>query len=123
MAKLIHPDLSYKIVGILYDSYNKLGYGYQEKYYQNAIETLLNKEKISYDKELYCPIYISDKRVGFYKLDFFVDNKIILELKVAQDFYKQHIIQVLSYLKHKNIDLGILAIYTKKGLRYKRITK
>jgi len=36
--RLVYPDLSYKIVGILYDVYNDLGYGYQEKYYQRALE-------------------------------------------------------------------------------------
>jgi len=110
MGKLIYPKLSYEIVGILYDLYNQLGYGYQEKYYQRAIEQLLDEKRINYRKELYCPIFLNKKRIGFYKLDFLIDDKIILELKVVQDFYKKHILQVLSYLKHKNIKLGILAV-------------
>ena len=54
-------------------------------------------------------------------VDFLIENKIVLEIKVAQDFYQKDINQLLSYLKFKNFELGILAIFTKEGIKYKRI--
>lgn len=121
MNKVNYPELSYRIVGILFDVYNELGYGYQEKYYQRAVKRLLNKEKIKHQKELSCPLSMAGKSIGRYQLDFLVDDKIVLELKVADSFYPRHIKQVLGYLKANNLKLGILAIFTKDGLKYRRI--
>ena len=98
-----------------------MGYGYQEKYYQRAVEKLLKNENIKYDRELSCPLSIIGKNIGRYQLDFLIENKIVLELKVANKFYPRHIKQVLGYLKANNLKLGILAIFTKDGLLYKRI--
>ncbi|MCG2809760.1 MAG: GxxExxY protein [Candidatus Portnoybacteria bacterium] len=46
--KVIYKRLSYKIVGVLFDVYNELGYGYQEKYYEKAIEKYFIAEKVGY---------------------------------------------------------------------------
>lgn len=51
-TKLIYPDLSYKIVGILFKVQNELGNKYQEKYYQRAIEVELKNQNIKYSKEI-----------------------------------------------------------------------
>lgn len=121
MEEIIYKDLSYKIVGTLFEAYNELGYGYQEKYYQRAIAKLLEKVNLKYTKELSCPLSIKDENIGRYQLDFLIEDKIVLELKIAEKFYPRHIKQVLGYLKANNLKLGILAIFTKDGLQYKRI--
>lgn len=121
MSEIYFKELSFKIVGILYDTYNELGYGYQEKYYQRAVEELLIENKIKYERELSCPLSIRGKSIGRYQLDFLIDNKIILELKVAESFYPRHLKQVLGYLKANKLKLGILAIFTKEKLEYHRI--
>jgi len=51
MEKLVHKDLSYKIIGLIFKVFNKLGYGYQEKYYQRALALELDREKIDYIQE------------------------------------------------------------------------
>ena len=48
--KVIYKDLSYKIVGMLYEVYNELGYGYQEKTYENAIARILVENRINYKR-------------------------------------------------------------------------
>ena len=121
MGKVIYPELSYKLVGLMYEVYNELGYGYQERYYQRAIEKYFQESKIKYKKELYCPIKVKDKNIGSYRLDFLVDDKIVLELKVANQVYIKHIKQVLGYLKQNNLKLGILSIFTKDGVKIQRI--
>lgn len=123
MKQIIFSKLSYQIVSCLYESYNQLGYGYQEKHYQRALENLFNKNNLKYKKELSCPIIFNNQKIGIYRLDFLIENKIVIELKVAEYFYKKDILQVLSYLQHNNLILGILVIYTKTGLQYKRILK
>jgi len=121
MGELIYPQLSYKIVGILYEVYNKLGYGYQEKYYQRALEKYFQINHISYKKELVCPLKIVEKSIGNYRLDYLIDDKIVLELKVANEIYPKHINQILGYLKHNNKKLGIIAVFSKNGILTKRI--
>ena len=121
MAKLIHGELSYKIIGVLFRVFNKLGYGYQEKYYQRAVALELNEEKLNYIREKEVKLNYRDEIIGKYFLDFIVDNKIILELKVVNFFHEQDIKQILSYLKASGLKLGILAIITKDGIKYKRI--
>ncbi|MCL5795812.1 MAG: GxxExxY protein [Patescibacteria group bacterium] len=121
MAKLIYPELSYKIVGVLYETYNELGFGYQEKYYQRAIKIRFEKYKIKFSKENMTRLQSDGKIIGRYFVDFTVEKKIVLELKIANDFYKKDINQVLGYLKATGLRLGILAIFTKDGLKYKRI--
>lgn len=52
MTKILYKELSYKIVGILYDVYNELGSGYQEKYYQRAIKLKFDRELIKYKEQV-----------------------------------------------------------------------
>lgn len=119
--KLIYPELSYKIVGLLYDVHNKIGGGHKEKYIQSAIEILLKKNKVVYQKELMCPLIFEGKTIGKYFLDFLIENKIVLEIKVGERFSKESIDQVFSYLKGNNLKLGILAQFTKEKVRFRRI--
>jgi len=121
MVDLLYPKLSYLIVGKLYEVYNELSFGHKEKVYQKAFAELLSEVKIPYKRELYFPILFKEKVMSKYYFDFLINDKIIVELKVANDFYQKDINQLLSYFKHKGYKLGILAIFTKDRLKYKRI--
>lgn len=121
MADLLYPKLSYAIIGKLYDVYNELAFGHKEKVYQKAFAELLSEVKIPYKRELYFPILFKEKVMSKYYFDFLIDDKIVVELKVANDFYQKDVNQLLSYLKHRGYKLGILAIFAKDGLKYKRI--
>lgn len=121
MAKLIEPELSYKIIGILFKIHNKLGPLYQEKYYQRAIEQELKEAKIPYKRESKVEIGYDDKRLGKYFVDFVINNRIALEVKAVKYLHPKYINQVLAYLNAFQLRLGIIANFKKKGLEYKRI--
>ncbi|MEK6615499.1 MAG: GxxExxY protein [Bacteroidota bacterium] len=118
---LLYLELSYQIVGILFEVYNTLGYGYQEKYYQKAISALLKKLKINFREQVLVEIKIGDEIIAKGYADFIIDEKIILEIKKGDSFRKNNIDQIHSYLKMTGLQLGILANFTSKGLLYKRI--
>lgn len=118
---LVYSELSYTIIGILFEVYNNLGPGHKEKYYQNAIAVAFKPAGISFKQQIYCPLIFKNNRVGDYFLDFLIEDKIVLEIKSGEKFLKQNISQVYSYLKVKNLKLGILANITKEGLKFKRI--
>lgn len=123
MAKLIHKELSYRVIGAVFEVFNELGYGYQEKSYQKAISLELEKRGISYIREKPFKLNYLEENIGMYFVDFIIENKIILELKVANSYYSQDVKQVLGYLKASGLKLGILATITKEGIKYKRIIK
>lgn len=121
MSKLIYPELSYKIQGILFKVHNKLGSTRQEKHYQRAIEIELTDQGLPFQREKKVALEYLGKKIGDYFLDFVIDDKIILELK-AKDFYtSKDINQVISYLKTLKLRLGILANFRLDRLRYRRI--
>ncbi len=121
MEGLIYSDLSYSLVGLVYNVYNSLGFGYQEKYYQRAYASELEKIGLKFKREQKCVINYQGKQIGRYFIDFVVDDKIVIEFKVANDFYLQHTKQVLGYLKATGLKLGILFLFTQNGIKYKRI--
>jgi len=118
---LIYPELSYIIIGILFEVFNNLGPSHKEKYYQKAVTVALKSAGAHFKQQVYSPLVFKNKKVGDYFLDFLIENKIILEIKSGEKFLKQNISQVYSYLKTSNLKLGILANFTKEGLKFRRI--
>ncbi|MBU4331702.1 GxxExxY protein [Patescibacteria group bacterium] len=119
--KVIHKDLSYKIVGILFEVYNDLGYGYQEKYYERAIVKYLIAAKIKFKRQVSYLIKAKGEVIGRYYLDFLIEDKIILELKKGNYFSKRNIEQVKGYLKATGMKLAILANFTSSGVKFFRV--
>lgn len=118
---LLFPDLSYKIIGCAYDVYNELGFGHHEKYYQRAYAEALKLKQIIFAREIYFPLKFKDKIIGKFFFDFLVEQKIIVELKKDNRFSKQHIDQVIEYLKVSDLKLAILINFIRTEVVYKRI--
>lgn len=119
--KLIYPELSYKITGILFKVHNELGNKYQEKYYQRAVALELKNQKINFKKEIMVDLKYDNKNIGKYFLDFLIEDKIVLELKATSRFSISDFKQISAYLKSMKIKLGILANFRSEMLTYKRI--
>jgi len=120
-SKVIHKELSYKIVGVLFEVYNELGYGYQEKYYERAIEKYFIAEKMNFKRQIPYKITAKGEVIGRYYLDFLVEDKIVLEIKKGNYFSKRNIEQVKGYLKITGMKLAILANFTPSGVKYFRV--
>jgi len=118
---LLHPGLSYKIIGALFEVYNKLGPGYLEKYYQKAIAVSLKEIGLNFKEQVYAPLLFKDVKIGKCFFDFLVEDKIVLELKTGDRFSRQDIEQIYSYLKIKKLQLGLLINFTRHGIKSKRI--
>ena len=119
--KIIYPELSYQIIGILFEVYNYLGPGLSEKYYQKAIAVELHRCGLSFKEQVYSPLKFKEENIGHQFLDFLIENKIILEIKKGDRFSKRNIEQVLNYLKTTRLKLGIIANFGSKELKFKRI--
>ena len=123
MAELVYPELSYKLVGILFKVYKKLGGGYQEKIYQAAIKRKLIKNNIGFIEQVNVDLLYDGSKLYRYRLDFIIEHKIVLELKIAPKFAPRDIVQVLSYLKQSGLQLGILVSFSRQDIFFKRILK
>lgn len=119
--KVIFKELSYSIVGILFEVYNELGYGYQEKHYEKAVEKCFISNGIQYVRQPKFKIALKGEVIGYYYLDFLVENKVILEIKKGNYYSKKNINQVKSYLKVTGMKLAILANFTSDGVKFLRL--
>lgn len=109
-----HIDLSEKIIRAYYNVFNKLGYGFLEKIYENALLIELQKMGIAAFSQYDIKVYYDDIEVGSYKADIVVENKIILELKASESLKEEHEAQLLNYLRATKYEVGILLNFGKK---------
>lgn len=121
MDKVIYKELSYKIVGILFEVYNELGYGFKEKHYERAIAKVFSEQKIKFKTQAPFAIKFKDKVIGRSYLDFLIEDKIVLEIKKGRYFSKRNLEQVKEYLKVTGLKLAILANFTPNGIKYLRV--
>lgn len=120
-GKVVYKELSYELVGILYDVYNELGYGHPERYYQKAIADELKRHNLPFKQQVPFSLKYKGQIIGRYFLDFLIDDKIVLELKKDGRFPKKNIEQVKSYLQATNMKLAILANFTPEGVKFLRV--
>lgn len=123
MDKVIYPELSYEIMGVLFEVHNKLGTKYQEKHYQKAIETKLKQLNIPCQREYEIKVDFENEKLGDFFLDFIIDNKIILETKKIWRITSDDVKQVLRYLDATGLKLAIIANFKHKRLEYRRVLK
>ena len=103
-----HRELTEKIIKIFYRVYNKLGYGFLEKVYENAMMIELSREGIPAVSQSAISVFYDGEIIGEYYADILVDSKIIAEIKAARSLAKENEAQLLNYLKATDIEVGLL---------------
>lgn len=121
MGKIIYPDLSYKITGILFKTHNQLGKYCNEKQYADSIENYLLKTGIKFEREKILPIGFEGELKGRNKIDFLIENQIILEIKAKKIITKEDYFQTRRYLSVLNKKLALLVNFRANYLHPKRI--
>ncbi len=118
---LIHPELSYIIVGCLYEVWNELGLGHSECTYQKATAVMLRKKNLKFMEQLPAPVYFQERLLNNRFLDFLVEDKIVVDLKKNERFAIGHINQIHDYLVRTKLNLGMIANFTFEGVKTKRV--
>lgn len=121
--KLLHKDLTYKIIGILYKVHTDLGCGFTEKIYQRAIGIELEKENLSYESEKEFEVKYEGQVVGRYRLDLVIEDKVIVELKAVERMPKIYQEQLISQLKASPYEVGLLVNFGRPKLKYMRFVR
>jgi GxxExxY protein len=120
-SKIIHKGLSYRIIGLLFDVYNDLGYGYKEKHYERAIEKCFKENGLVFTNQAPYKVSVKGEVIGRQYIDFIVENKIVVEIKRGNYFSKNNIKQVKCYLKVTGLKLGIIVNFTSNGVKFFRV--
>ena len=120
-ANIIYPDLSYKIMGAIFEVHKELGPGFLESVYEKAlVEELLSKGlKVETQKSI--NLTYKDKKIGLHRLDLVVESKVVVELKTVERFSIHHKAQLTSYLKASGYKLGILVNFSRSKVEYQRV--
>ena len=120
-AKLIYPELSYKLCGLCFYTHNKLGRYRNEKQYGDALEKLLKENKINYVRESCLSPSFAGEKERRNIADFIIEDKIIIELKSKSAILKKDYFQMMRYLVCSEKKLGLIFNFRQKYLRPKRI--
>lgn len=116
----LYEDLSYKIRGCAFKVYNTLGFGHKENIYQNALASEFKRAEVNFSREKILSVIYGGKKIGIYKPDFVVEDKIIIEIKAVPQISKAYEVQLTYYLKGSNYKLGFLINFGGKNLDIRR---
>jgi GxxExxY protein len=121
MANFKHAEITKKIIGAAMRVHARLGNGFQEVIYQRAFGIELTRGSLTFVRELSMPIYYNGIFVGERRVDFFVENKIMVELKAVIKLENVHLAQAKNYLEAYNIEVGLLLNFGSISLEFKRL--
>jgi len=114
MAKYLYEELSSKIIQSIYRVYDKLGYGFLESVYENALLIELKRLGVGVENQKELKVYYDNEIVGIFRSDIIVEDKIIIELKSVVSLTKIHEVQLVNYLKATKLKVGILVNFGEK---------
>lgn len=103
-----HRDVTERVIGVFYDVYNELGFGFLESVYHRAMLLALRAAGMSAVGKVKLPVFFRGQAVGDFEADILVERAVILELKAAEALAPEHESQLLNYLKASAVEVGLL---------------
>jgi GxxExxY protein len=119
--QLLHDELTRKIIGCAMKVHTALGTGFRESVYQRSLAIEMAFENLAFEQEKDMAVYYRDIKVGSRRVDFFVGNVIMVELKAVSLLEDLHVAQALNYLEAYNTQIGLLINFGSKSLTFKRL--
>tara|TARA_R110002049_G_scaffold168463_1_gene335014 strand:+ start:876 stop:1307 length:432 start_codon:yes stop_codon:yes gene_type:complete len=119
-----HSEITKTIIGSAMKVHSTLGNGFQEVIYQRACALAIEMEKqgLQFKRELEMDIFYEGEHIGTRRVDFFVEDKIMVELKAITQLEKVHLAQAINYLEAYQIEIGLLINFGSVSLEFKRLT-
>lgn len=116
-----HEELTHKIIGCAMKVHSTLGNGFQEVIYQRALAIEMEKQGLIFKREMEMPIYYDGIDIGTRRVDFFVEDTIMVELKALIKLEEVHLAQAMNYCQAYNLPIGLLINFGAKSLEFKRV--
>lgn len=118
---MLHEELTKKIIGCAMEVHKRLGNGFQEVIYQRALEIEMTLAGLKLSRELEMSIFYRESQIGTRRVDFFVKEKIMVELKAIIHLEEVHLAQAMNYLEAYKREIGLLINFGAKSLEFKRV--
>src|SRR5258708_295683 len=115
-----HQELTRAIIGAAFEVHRVLGYGFLEKVYQRAMQEELQLRELKAELEPRIKVFYKGLVVGDYQADILVDERVIVELKVARDYNSDDEPQLLNELKATGMKIGLLINFGRTKVEFKR---
>ena len=109
-----HSEITDKIIKAYFNVYNKLGYGFLEKVYENAMMIELSKFGFQCKRQYPISVFYDESNIGDYFADIIVNGLVIIELKATENLCPEHECQLINYLKATNLEVGLLLNFGKE---------
>jgi len=116
-----HGDITKEIIGAAMEVHNTLGNGFQEVIYQRALAIEMESRRLEFSREHEMDIYYKGELIGNRRVDFFVADCVMVEIKALVALEDVHLAQAKNYLEAYNIEIGLLINFGAKSLQFKRI--
>ena len=100
-----------------------VGNGFQEVIYQRALSIELNLQNIAHEREKEIPVYFKGYGIGTRRVDFFIEGKIMVEIKAVKELEDVHLAQAINYLEAYGMTIGLLINFGNTSLQFKRVMK
>jgi GxxExxY protein len=121
--KYKHSELTGKIIGAAMEVHKYLGNGFQEVIYQRALSIELNMQNLQHKREKEMQLTYKGYDIGKRRVDFFIEEKIMLEIKAVKVLEDVHLAQAINYLEAYNMEIGLLINFGSTSLQFKRVMK
>lgn len=118
---MVHEALTRRIIGCAMQVHSRLGNGFQEVIYQRVLGIEMELNKLQFVREQEMLIYYREKSIGSRRVDFFVENSIMVEIKAITRLEDVHLTQALNYLECYKIQIGLLINFGQRSLEFKRV--
>jgi GxxExxY protein len=121
MQKMIYDDITHKIIGCAMKVHSTLVNGFQEVIYQRALAIEMEKQGLGFKREMEMTIFYDEIDIGTRRVDFFVEEIIMVELKAIIELNDSNIAQARNYLEAYNLPVGLLINFGSRSMQHKRI--
>jgi len=118
-----YSDLTAKIIGAAMEVHKILGNGFQEVIYQRALAIEMTSQGLSFAREQEMQIEYKGRDIGTRRVDFFVEDKVMVEIKAIIQLEDVHLAQAINYLEAYNLEIGLLINFGSKSLQFKRLMR
>ena len=116
-----YEEITHKIIGCAMKVHGTLGNGFQEVIYQRALAIEMEKQGLTFQREMNMTIYYEGFDIGTRRVDFFVEENIMVELKALIKIEDVHLAQAMNYCQAYNLPIGLLINFGAKSLEFKRV--
>lgn len=118
---MMYEELTRTIIGCAMEVHKRLGNGFQEVIYQRALDIEMKLAGLNFTREMEMNIFYRDHEIGTRRVDFFVEHKIMVELKAVIKLEDVHLAQAMNYLEAYKMEIGLLINFGAKSLEFKRV--